>query len=96
MPRRVPCFAFRNGIGKLDRLRPGFAVQRGDRMRRTALRDDIARATFTLTTLGGHAEFELHFIEGHASARMACDFTIRDSAANANDHGGEAADWLAV
>lgn len=65
-------------------------------MRRTALRNDIARTTFTLTTLSGHAEFELHFIESHAGARMACDFTIRDSAANANDHGGEAADWLAV
>ena len=58
-------------------------------MRCAALRDDVARATFTLTTLGGHAEFKLHFIEGHASARMACDFTIRDSAANANDHGSE-------
>lgn len=58
-------------------------------MRRVALRDNIAGTTFTLTTLSGHTEFELHFIECHARARMACDFTIRDSAANANDHGSE-------
>ena len=58
-------------------------------MRRVALRDNIAGTTFTLTTLSGHTEFELHFIKCHARARMACDFTIRDSAANANDHGSE-------
>jgi len=60
------------------------------------LRDDIARATFTLATLRGHAEFELHFVKSHAGSHMACDFTVGDSAADANDHGCESGSWLAV
>jgi hypothetical protein len=59
------------------------------------LRDDIARTTFTLATLGGHAKFELHFVERHAGPHMTCDFSVGDSAADANDHGCEAAvGWL--
>ncbi|BEP56032.1 hypothetical protein GmRootV118_32760 [Variovorax sp. V118] len=65
-------------------------------MRDTALRHDVAGTTFTLATLGGHAEFELDFVESHARAHMTCDFTVRDSAADANDHGGESGSWLAV
>ena len=70
-------------------------MERGDRMRGTALRDHVARTAFTLTTLRGHAEFKLHFVESHAGSHMTCDFTVRNPAAYANDHGGEAA-WLAV
>ncbi|AMM25843.1 hypothetical protein AX767_16895 [Variovorax sp. PAMC 28711] len=64
-------------------------------MRGTALRDDVAGASFALATLGGHTEFELHFVERHSGTRMARDFAIRDSAANANDHDGESGNWLA-
>jgi hypothetical protein len=95
VPRRVPCLAFLDGSGKLNRHCAGFAVQCGHGMRSTALRDDIARAPFALATLGGHAQLELHFVERHSRARMACDFAIRDSTANANDHGGESGSWLA-
>jgi hypothetical protein len=65
-------------------------------MRSAALRDDIARTTFTLTTLGGHAKFELHFVKSHAGPHVACDFSVGDSAADANDHGCESGSWLAV
>lgn len=65
-------------------------------MRGAALRDDIARTTFTLTTLGGHAKLELDFVERHAGSHMTCNFTVGDSAADANDHGCEGGSWLAV
>ncbi len=71
-------------------------VQGGNRMQSVALRDDIASAPFTLTALGGDAEFELHFVERHSRTRIACNVTVRNSAANANDHGGEGGYWQAV
>jgi len=60
-------------------------------VRSAALRDDVARATLTLATLGGDPQFELHFVKRHPGARMACDFPVGHSAAHANDHGGEGA-----
>jgi hypothetical protein len=37
----------------------------------------------------------LHFVESHAGPHMTCDFTVGDSAADANDHGGESGSgWL--
>jgi hypothetical protein len=65
-----------------------------DGMRRAALRDDIASAAFALTALGGHTEFKLHLVETHPGAHVPCDFSVRDPAANANDHGGDGS-WLA-
>lgn len=56
-------------------------------MRGAALRDHFARATFALAALGGNPEFELNFVERHAGSHVACDFTVGDSAAYANDHG---------
>ena len=58
-----------------------------DRMRGAALGDDLACATFALAALGGNTEFKLNFVERHAGSHVACDFTVGDSAAYANDHG---------
>jgi hypothetical protein len=93
--RRVPCVAFLDGIGKLDRRGTRFAVKRGDRMRGAALRDHVARATFALAALGADAEFELHFVESHAGTRVARDLAVGNSAADTDDHGDEAVlGWL--
>lgn len=60
-----------------------------------ALRNYIARATFALAALSGHAEFKLHLVERHAGPHVARDFAVGHSATYANDHGGEAAvGWL--
>ena len=62
-----------------------------------ALCDHIACAALALAALGGDAEFELHFVEGHPSAHVARDLTVRHSAAYANDHGGgRQSGWLLV
>jgi len=72
-------------------------MNRGNRMRGTALRDEVACTSFALATLGGHAKFELDFVEGHAGSRMTRDFSVGHSAADADDHGEEAAvGWLLV
>lgn len=70
-------------------------MQGSDRVRSVALGNDIPRASFALAALGGHAEFELDFVEAHSGARMASDFTVRDSTAHTDDHGkGARAGWL--
>jgi len=56
-------------------------------VKRTALRDDIARAAFAPTTLSGYTQFELHLVERHSRTRMPRNFAIGHSAANANNHG---------
>jgi hypothetical protein len=38
----------------------------------------------------------LHFVKSHAGPHMTCDFSVGDSAADANDHGCESGSWLAV
>ena len=66
-------------------------------MKRTALRDDIARAAFTSTALSGYTQFELHFVESHSCTRMPRNLAIGHSTANANNHGsGGAVGWLLV
>lgn len=70
-------------------------MQGRDRVRSVALGNDIPRASFALAALGGHAEFELDFVKAHARTRVARDFTVRDSAANTDDHGdGARTGWL--
>jgi len=65
-----------------------------DRVRRAALSDYLSCAAFALPALSGNAEFKLHFVERHAGSHVAGDFTVGDSAANANDHGLKATGWL--
>jgi hypothetical protein len=59
----------------------------GGRAAGAALRDHIAGAAFALAALGGYAEFELDLVKAEACTRMAGNFAVRDSAADANDHG---------
>ena len=61
----------------------------------TALGDDVACAGFTLTALRRHAQFELDFVETHASTHVARNFAVRYTVADADDHGksGWLADW---
>lgn len=69
-----------------DRL--GLAIQRGGRMRRVALRHDIARALFALSALSGNTQFKLNVVKAHARTHVAGDFSIRNAFADTNNHGG--------
>ena len=72
-----------------------FVLQRGHRMRGTALGNHFAGAAFTLAALGGHTQLELDVVKTHASARMAGNLTVRNPAADTNDHGSRQF-WLAI
>ena len=85
--RGVPCFAFHDGFGKLDRLRDCFFVQRGHGMRHTALLHHGTSAVFTTAALRGDTQFKLDFVEAHARMRMACNFAVRNTVADTDDHG---------
>ena len=52
-----------------------------------ALGDHVPRTTLALTALGSNAQFELDLVKPHASAGMAGDVSVRNSAADADDHG---------
>lgn len=98
MLRAVPCFAFQDGGGKLDRLGRGFIVQGCNRTGRTALRHNVPGTAFAASALGGDTQLELYFVKAHARMRMACDFAVRNPAANTDDHGSEAvvAGWWMI
>lgn len=55
-----------------------------------ALRHHVARAAFALATLRGHTQLELDFIKTHASAGVASDVAVGNTAADTNDHGNQA------
>lgn len=55
-----------------------------------ALGDDVARTAFAAAALRGHAQFKLDFIKTHASAGMAGDVSVGDTAADTNNHGSQA------
>ena len=60
----------------------------GDRLAGAALRHNVARASFAPPALGRHAQLELDVIEAHPGTRLAGDFSIGDTAADADDHAG--------
>lgn len=55
---------------------------------RAALSDYVTGAAFAAAALGGDTELELDFVKAHACAGVADDVTVRDAAADTNDHGG--------
>lgn len=59
----------------------------GCRAGTAALRDHIPGTPFALTALGGNPEFELDIVKAQTGTRMACYFTVRNSAADTDDHG---------
>jgi hypothetical protein len=65
----------------------------GGRAAGAALRHHVTGAAFALAALGGHAELELDLVKAQASAGMAGDFAVGDSAADANNHGRA---WLGL
>ena len=72
-------------------------MQRRNRVRRTALRDNFTRAPFALATLGRDTQLELDVIEAPSCPDMAGDITVGNPLANTDDHGGsKCKTWLAV
>jgi hypothetical protein len=65
-------------------------------MGRAALRHDIAGAAFAAAALGGYAQFELDFVKAQTRPGVAGNFSVRNSAAYADDHGGKQSSWLLV
>jgi len=82
--RGVPWAAFQGMGGELDV---------GGRAAGAALRHYVAGAAFALAALGGYAEFELDLVKAQACTGMAGNFAVRNSAADANDHGVA---WLVI
>jgi hypothetical protein len=64
-------------------------VQCSNRVAALALGHHIACAAFALAALGGHAQFKLDFVKAHARTNVASDFTVRDPAADTDDHGSQ-------
>lgn len=71
-------------------------MHRSNRMRRTALRHDIAGAALAAAALGGNAQFELDFVKAQTRPGVAGNFSVRNSAAYTDDHGGKLSSWLLV
>ena len=49
--------------------------------------DHVTCTAFALTALGGNTQFKLDLVEAHSSVGMAGDVAVRNSAADADDHG---------
>lgn len=71
-------------------------MHRSNRMRRTALRHHIAGAAFAAAALGGNAQFELDFVKAQTRPGVAGNFSVRNSAAYTDDHGGKLSSWLLI
>lgn len=83
----MPCIALQDSWIKLNGLALCVVVDRGHIACAAAFGDDITRAGFAPTTLGGDTQFKLDFIEAQACVRMSRNFAIRDSVAYTNNHG---------
>lgn len=71
-------------------------VNGGNRVHRTALGHDIAYTPFAAATLGCDTKFELNVIKAETRTRMAGNFTVRNSMADTNNHGGRKAGLLLI
>ena len=71
-------------------------MDRSNRMRRTALRHDIAGAALAAAALGGNAQLELDFVKAQTRPGVAGNFSVRNSAAYTDDHGGKLSSWLLI
>ena len=71
-------------------------MQGRNRVRGTALGKDFAGAAFTLAALGGNAQFELDFVKAQTRPGVAGNFSVRNSAAYTDDHGGKLSSWLLI
>jgi hypothetical protein len=67
--------------------RVGGQLEMGRWAGRAALGNHITGAAFAAATLGGDAEFELNLVKAHACAGVARYVTVRDAAADTDDHG---------
>ena len=65
-----------------------FVVQCSHRIGGMALGHHIACAAFAAAALGANAQFKLDFVKTHAGTGVAGDFTVGNSAADTNNHGG--------
>lgn len=71
-------------------------MRRSNRMGCTALRHHVAGAAFAAAALGGNAQLELDFVKAQTRPGVAGNFSVRNSAAYADDHGGKQSSWLLV
>lgn len=53
-----------------------------------ALCNNVACAAFATSALRSHTQFQLDFIKAQTGTHLACDFTVRDTVADTDDHGG--------
>ena len=72
-----------------------FIVDGCHRMAGAALGHHIACAAFAAAALRGNSQLELDFVEAHARMRVACYLSVRNPAANTDDHGYKQL-WLAI
>ena len=68
----------------------------GCRAGTAALVHHVPGTPFTLPALRCHAKFKLNLVKAHASAGVAGNVTVRDAAADANNHGNTIMDKRSV
>ena len=98
LSRRTAALAFRVATGSGRDLggspRCTFLTARGepdagDRGGPGALRHHLTRPVFALAALGGDPQLELDVVKTQAGTGMAGNFVLGNTAADANDHGGD-------
>ena len=61
-----------------------------------ALAHQLSRTTFAVAALGGNAQLELDFVKAQTRPGVAGNFSVRNSAAYTDDHGGKLSSWLLI